>query len=315
MNAPDDYQQALAQGYLPIREVARSTGVNPVTLRAWERRYGLIVPHRTPKGHRLYSADNVERIQAVLAWLARGVAVSQVKELLEQRTPTASVGSNLWQEQRQALLHSIAQQAERQLDEQFNRALALYPPRTLCQQLLLPLLAELDQRWHGAPFGAQLERVFWHSWLRSKLGARLYHNNRQQAGAALLLVNLSDLPLEPNLWLSAWLASSAECSVEVLDWPVPAAELLLAVEHSAPRALLLYAGQALDNAQLRRELPRLHSACNVPVLLVGHATQIHADELHTLPGLHLARDPLDAEQLLQRLGLLGEPQKDTPCAN
>ncbi|MEK1905791.1 MAG: MerR family transcriptional regulator [Pseudomonas sp.] len=315
MNVPDDYQQALAQGYLPIREVARSTGVNPVTLRAWERRYGLIVPHRTPKGHRLYSPANVERIQAVLAWLARGVAVSQVKELLEQHTAVAPQGGNLWQEQRQALLHSISRQAERQLDEQFNRALALYPPRTLCQQLLLPLLAELDQRWHGAPFGAQLERVFWHSWLRSKLGARLYHNNRQQAGAALLLVNLSDLPLEPNLWLCAWLASSADCPVQVFDWPVPAAELLLAVEHSAPRALLLYAGQALDNAQLRRELPRLHSACGVPVLLVGHATQIHAEELQHLPSLHLARDPLDAEQLLQRLGLLGEPQKDTPCAN
>ena len=31
----------------PIREVARLTGINPVTLRAWERRYGLIQPVRT----------------------------------------------------------------------------------------------------------------------------------------------------------------------------------------------------------------------------------------------------------------------------
>ena len=37
----------------PIREVARLTGVNPVTLRAWERRYGLIQPTRTESGHRL----------------------------------------------------------------------------------------------------------------------------------------------------------------------------------------------------------------------------------------------------------------------
>lgn len=44
---------------LPIREVARLTGVNPVTLRAWERRYGLVVPQRTGKGHRLYSEDQV----------------------------------------------------------------------------------------------------------------------------------------------------------------------------------------------------------------------------------------------------------------
>ena len=50
-----DFAKALDEGWLPIREVARQTGVNAVTLRAWERRYGLIVPQRTPKGHRLFS--------------------------------------------------------------------------------------------------------------------------------------------------------------------------------------------------------------------------------------------------------------------
>ena len=34
---------------------------------------------------------------------------------------------------------------------------------------------------------AQLERVFFHSWLRSKLGARIYHNNRSLKGAPVLL--------------------------------------------------------------------------------------------------------------------------------
>ncbi|WP_373388959.1 MerR family transcriptional regulator [Pseudomonas alcaligenes] len=302
--AGDDYQAALAQGYLPIREVARSTGVNPVTLRAWERRYGLIVPHRTPKGHRLYSQDHVVRIQAILTWLARGVAVGQVKELLEQRPLAQHSGASPWDALRQELLQSIEQQAERTLDEQFNRALALYPPRTLCQQLLLPLLADLQQRWQGAPFGAQLERVFFHSWLRSKLGARLYHSNRQQGGAPLLLVNLSSLPLEPELWLCAWLASSAGCPVEVFDWPMPLGELALACERIAPRALLLYSSHSLDAQLLQRELPRLNSHFPAPLLLAGPAARIHADEVRMLPGLHLADDPLSAEQLLKQQELL-----------
>ncbi|HSC84586.1 MAG TPA: MerR family transcriptional regulator [Pseudomonas sp.] len=306
MNELDDYQTALAQGYLPIREVARSTGINPVTLRAWERRYGLVVPHRTPKGHRLYSAEHVARIQAILTWLARGVAVSQIKALLDQQTPAAAAPSNQWDELRQALLQSIARQAERQLDEEFNRATALYPPRTLCQQLLLPLFAELEQRWQGGPFGARLEQVFFHTWLRSKLGSRLQQNNRQHGGAPLLLANLSDQPMEANLWLCAWLASSAGCPVEVLDGSVPLAELALAVEHSAPRALLLYAGQALDGQQIRSELPRLNQHCGVPLLLVGPAALIHAEALQALPDLHLAPDPLEAERILQQQGLLGE---------
>jgi DNA-binding transcriptional MerR regulator len=96
----DDYQAALAQGYVPIREVARITGVNAVTLRAWERRYGLIVPHRTPKGHRLYSADHVARIQAILTWLGRGVSVSQVKGLLRSGQAVFSEAGSLWEETR-----------------------------------------------------------------------------------------------------------------------------------------------------------------------------------------------------------------------
>src|SRR3546814_4637558 len=47
--------------WLPIREVTRQTGVNAVTLRAWERRYGLIVPQRTAKGHRLFSNEQIGR--------------------------------------------------------------------------------------------------------------------------------------------------------------------------------------------------------------------------------------------------------------
>ena len=74
-----DFKKALDEGWLPIREVARQTGVNAITLRAWERRYGLIVPQRTPKGHRLYSAEHVQRILAILTWLTATPRLSQVR--------------------------------------------------------------------------------------------------------------------------------------------------------------------------------------------------------------------------------------------
>ena len=44
---------------LPIRVISRLSGVNTVTLRARERRYGLLTPTRTEKGHRLYSQEDV----------------------------------------------------------------------------------------------------------------------------------------------------------------------------------------------------------------------------------------------------------------
>lgn len=289
--------------WLPIREVARQTGVNAVTLRAWERRYGLIVPHRTAKGHRLYSDEHVQRVMKILTWLNRGVSVSQVKGLIDDNRQDALPPTNDWDALRQTLLVAIGELAERRVDDVFNQAMSLYPPRTLCEQLLLPLLAELERRWQGK-FGAQLERTFFYSWLRSKFGARIYHNNRQLNGSPLLLVNQSDLPLEPHLWLAAWLVSSADCPVEVFDWPLPVGELALAAEYLKPRGILLYSSKSLNVTHL----PRLLANITCPVVLGGPTVQIHNAELlvqaKEISGLTLAQDVLSAQIELGKLGLI-----------
>jgi len=167
----------------------------------------------------------------------------------------------------------------------------------------MPLLTELEQRWQGQ-FGAQMERVFFHCWLRSKFGARIYHNNRQLRTAPLLLINQSDLPLEPHLWLSAWLISSADCPVEVFDWPLPAGELALAVDHLQARGVLLYSSKAMNLAQL----PKLLNGVSCPKMIVGPTVCIHQAELSVLtqeiPELLLAEDPLSAHQALIQRGLI-----------
>jgi DNA-binding transcriptional MerR regulator len=298
-----DFKKALDDGWLPIREVARQTGVNAITLRAWERRYGLIVPQRTPKGHRLFSAEHVQRILTILTWLNRGVAVSQVKQLLDTQQAFSEPVENDWQVLCQTLLQAVTQLNERVLDDTVNQAMALYPPRTLCEHLLMPLLAELEKRWQGQ-FGAQMERVFFYAWLRSKFGARIYHNNRQLRSAPLLLINQSDLPLEPHLWLTAWLISSVDCPVEVFDWPLPAGELALAVDHLQARGVLLYSSKALNLAQL----PKLLHGISCPKMIAGPTVCIHHAELSArttaITDVFLAEDPLSAHQDLVQRGLI-----------
>ena len=301
-SAAPDYNQALAEGWLPIREVARITGVNAVTLRAWERRYGLIVPHRTAKGHRLFSAAHIQRIQHILTWLNRGVSVSQVKPLLDLAPSHREPVDNDWLAWSQALTLAITELAGRRLDDNFNQVMSLYPAHTLCEKLLIPLLSELEQRWQGQ-FGAQLERVFFSSWLRSKLGARIYHNNRSLKGKPILLINHSPQPFEAQLWLTAWLVSSSHCPVEVFDAPLPGGELALAVERLKSPAVVLYSSQTLNPQQL----PKLLKGVDCPILIAGPTVCIHSAELAVstteIAGLSLARDPLEAHQRLSQLGL------------
>lgn len=44
-----------------IGEFAQLCGINATTLRAWQRRYGLLKPQRTDGGHRLYNDDDIQQ--------------------------------------------------------------------------------------------------------------------------------------------------------------------------------------------------------------------------------------------------------------
>src|SRR3954471_20745810 len=73
------------------KAVAYETGVPADTFRAWERRYGVPRPQRTPGGHRLYS----ERDIAIIRWLRdrtdEGVNISHAVLLLTNTLDAAAI--------------------------------------------------------------------------------------------------------------------------------------------------------------------------------------------------------------------------------
>lgn len=58
-----------------IGEFARLSGITATTLRAWQRRYGLLKPERTDGGHRLYSDEDVQQALKILDWVKKGVPI------------------------------------------------------------------------------------------------------------------------------------------------------------------------------------------------------------------------------------------------
>jgi DNA-binding transcriptional MerR regulator len=76
---------------MPIGEVARRTGMSVPTLRAWERRYGLLVPVRTAGGHRRYREEDVRRVLAVREFVRQGWAVGAAARQVAGRSSAGSV--------------------------------------------------------------------------------------------------------------------------------------------------------------------------------------------------------------------------------
>ncbi|MDQ4090413.1 MAG: MerR family transcriptional regulator [Actinomycetota bacterium] len=94
-----------------IGEVAARTGMTIAALRAWERRYGLLVPARTAGGQRLYSEADVARVGAVQRLVAEGWSLPGAVARLRADTEAPNEQSEAVDEEhagRVALLGSMA---------------------------------------------------------------------------------------------------------------------------------------------------------------------------------------------------------------
>ncbi|MGE6380339.1 MerR family transcriptional regulator [Shewanella baltica] len=180
---------------LPIGEVSALTGVNAVTLRAWQRRFGLVIPARTPKGHRLYTSENIQEIHEINTWLAKGVAISKVKPLLMSAAKSLSIEMvetqvvDLWGEQITALNAALFDFNQHKLQQILDDAFGLYPFQLVKEKLLQPWLNQLEDL-----VDERLDAELILAWLKSELLSRVggrYAFTGQAIAARMAVVQLS----------------------------------------------------------------------------------------------------------------------------
>lgn len=127
--------------YYSIGEFAKLCGINATTLRAWQRRYGLLKPQRSDGGHRLYSDDDIQQALNILDWLKKGVPVSKVKILLDRPEEEYA---NQWIVLQEKLLQQLTTgriDAARHTIYDSGRE---YPREELVNQLLRPLRRKIS---------------------------------------------------------------------------------------------------------------------------------------------------------------------------
>ncbi|MFW6050753.1 MAG: MerR family transcriptional regulator [Myxococcota bacterium] len=156
-------------GTYPMRVVSRLSGLSAATIRAWERRYGAVVPDRTEGNARRYSADQVHRLILLREAVDRGHAIGDVARLptaeLEElaETPPAHEGARIpdriYQRLLEDYLHEVEAFESRQAMELLSRTAALLPPHELVLQLLVPLLREVGDRWEREELGVGHEHL------------------------------------------------------------------------------------------------------------------------------------------------------------
>ena len=302
-------ENPLAPGsLLPIRTVATLTGINPVTLRAWERRYKLITPQRTPKGHRLYSGADVELIKQVLDLLAQGISISQVKPLLdqaqEQATATPASGpGEVWKNYQQKMLNAIESFDEYTLDRTYNETLSLYPIDVVSQRLITPLLRILGEHWQESGTGIA-EEHFFSVYLRNKLGTRIHHVNQRSSSPMLLLACLPGELHEIGLLFFALAAVDFGYRVLVLGANTPLDQLPGVLEKRPCASIVLSCSHRPSRGVLEHDLPELTEKARVPVFVGGKISASHLKMIEAAGAIHLG------EMLASSLGKVSNTLKN-----
>lgn len=267
----------------PIREVARLTGINPVTLRAWERRYGLIQPKRTESGHRLYSMADIATVRNIVEWIDRGVAVSKVSKILAKTEPLKVLAHIIpneliladyaqWQEQVQAAVSAFD---DVQLERIYGQIFSSYSLAVVFQDILLPLWKRLLQRLET--FGQTSEWLFLDGFLRSRVNQRLMLL-RDTTPRRVVICALVGHCRELELLIAALFLSGADTGVRVLTIGQPFDELTLVCERIKPLALVLFSNHA-PAPELPRRLNRLALSLDCQVLLAGDASDLAQESL------------------------------------
>jgi DNA-binding transcriptional MerR regulator len=68
-----------------IGAVSKMLGVAPQTIRTWQERYGVVVPERSPGGHRLYTRDHLEQLRFLSDQVTSGLSPADAHRLLRER--------------------------------------------------------------------------------------------------------------------------------------------------------------------------------------------------------------------------------------
>jgi DNA-binding transcriptional MerR regulator/methylmalonyl-CoA mutase cobalamin-binding subunit len=147
----------------PIGVVSNRTGVAPDLLRAWERRYGAVVPHRTETGRRLYSDRDIKRLSLLRRLVAGGRRISDVAGLgLEQLVETAEEDRRAMARDPEtsdeaagitsngylaAALDAVARLDSTALETVLSDAALSMSPIELRGEVITPLLREIGARW------------------------------------------------------------------------------------------------------------------------------------------------------------------------
>lgn len=159
-------------GKYNIKAVSKMLGIQPGTLRAWERRYQMIAPVRNESGHRLYTEEHVEILRWLISKINQGFTISQAVSLLENSALSMEKAEvpkrHMVDEIGDKLLAALLEFNSTKAHELINQAFSLFTIDKTVIDLLGSILIKVGDLWEEGSITTAHEH-FASSFIRSRI--------------------------------------------------------------------------------------------------------------------------------------------------
>jgi DNA-binding transcriptional MerR regulator len=293
-----------------LKVVLKETGLPADTLRAWERRYGLPVPQRTPGGHRLYSERDIHTIKWLMARQAEGLSISHAVDLWNEQLASGSdplaglAPSSLSTVQTTSAIRPPAETTldtlrshwveactnfnEISVEQTLNQAFSMFPIEAVCVEVLQKGLSEMGNLWYENRASVQQEH-FASGLAMRRLDALLIASPAPSRPFTVLV------GCPPNEWhtftpllLSLFLRRRG-LNVIYLGANVPVTRFEETVK-SVRANLAILVAQTLTSASYLQQAAHALTHKGIKVGYGGRIFNLRPDLLSYIPGHHLGDD-------------------------
>ncbi len=252
-----------------IKAVSQATGVSIETLRAWERRYRVVEPKRDPNGRRSYDPGDVIRLRKLREATERGHPISKLARVSDEelsgllveaaRSGHSEGASRTFAEQ---MLLAAEHYRPDDCDQALSMALALLPLPQVVDEVMVPALLGVGERWHAGAFSIAQERIVSNA-VKKQVSLVLDTYNRIASGAPIVFATLTDERNELGILMCALLAAARGVRCQYLGPDMPPADVAVFADRVGAAAVVLSfvrressaAAEALL-AEFLRRLPR-----------------------------------------------------------
>ncbi len=325
----DDTPESQTPRY-PVRLVAIRTGLTPHVLRAWERRYGVVMPARSEGGQRLYSDLDIERLRRLRRLTDRGHAIGRISllstdalsrlddELDERQEGAASPAGGSSGARPEEPSHAVSVReftaaalwATRRLDAPelqagLERAAVTLGVPAFLEEVVAPTLVAIGHGWVEGSVSVAQEHMAT-AVVRRVLGwlMRVYEVNGP--APRLVVATPPSHVHELGALMVAVSAAAEGWGVTYLGPDLPVAELLSAATQTGARAVAVSVVYPSDHPSLLAALRQIRAGLpeRVPLLVGGaaapairaHAEAAGAVVMDSLPEFRTLLQRLDAEE-------------------